>query len=203
MLIEIAVAAPALALIGGLVAYLRQSQPGRLRSLEDAERAQKSGEAVTGRVTGAVGGGLKIDIGLPAFLPVSSIDVGPVEDLDAYVGRKLRVRLILVNKRLGNIVVSRKSVLKSEAAEREARVSEAIKIRPDQWPCYEVTFTDKEGTVSGLIEPEPGGRMLIWENEFNTHPKRRKRIVKALCAKLNSERTKYRVFWDQDRLGRG
>ena len=58
-----------------------------------------------------------MDIGVRAFLPGSQIDVRPVRNLDALRGQELRMRVIKVNKKRGNIVLSRKALLEEENAE--------------------------------------------------------------------------------------
>ena len=67
----------------------------------------------------SIKGGLAVDIGVRAFLPGSQIDVRPVRNLDALKGQELRMRVIKVNKKRGNIVLSRKALLEEENAEKK------------------------------------------------------------------------------------
>ena len=89
--------------------------------IEDAHRAD---EVITGIVTDRVKGGLSVDIGVRAFLPGSQVDLRPVRNLEALRGEEIRVKVIKVNKRRANVVVSRKSVLEKE---RESEKKETLK----------------------------------------------------------------------------
>lgn len=78
---------------------------------EQIEQAYKSGATITGRVADRIKGGLRVDIGgIQAFLPGSQVDVRPVRNLDIYRNKDLEVRVIKINKKRGNIVLSRKVV---------------------------------------------------------------------------------------------
>ncbi|HEU4982949.1 MAG TPA: 30S ribosomal protein S1 [Acidobacteriaceae bacterium] len=82
------------------------------------EAAANEKTSITGTVVGRVKGGLTIDIGTKAFLPGSQLEIRPVRNLDAYIGQQIEVRVIKLNKKRGNIVVSRKEILEEEQAER-------------------------------------------------------------------------------------
>ena len=86
---------------------------------DDIEKAYVDRRVVIGRVIERIKGGLAVDIGVRAFLPGSQIDVRPVRNLDALKGQELRVRVIKVNKKRGNIVLSRKALLEEENAEKK------------------------------------------------------------------------------------
>lgn len=84
----------------------------RLQTWDQIERASKEGTNVIGRVTDRIKGGLRVDIGgIQAFLPGSQVDVRPVRNLDSFRNKEIEVRVIKVNKKRGNIVLSRKVVL--------------------------------------------------------------------------------------------
>lgn len=84
----------------------------RLQTWDQIERASKEGTNVIGRVTDRIKGGLRVDIGgIQAFLPGSQVDVRPVRNLDSFRNKEIEVRVIKVNKKRGNIVLSRKTVL--------------------------------------------------------------------------------------------
>ena len=93
---------------------------------DDVERAYQERRVVVGRVIERVKGGLAVDIGVRAFLPGSQVDVRPVRNLDALRGQELRMRVIKVNKKRGNIVLSRKAVLEEENAERKTQTLETL-----------------------------------------------------------------------------
>jgi small subunit ribosomal protein S1 len=69
---------------------------------------------VKGLVVSRVKGGLTVDIGIKAFLPGSQIEVRPVRNLDGYIGQEIEVRVIKLNKKRGNVVISRKELLEEE-----------------------------------------------------------------------------------------
>src|SRR5450756_1493092 len=71
-------------------------------------------------------GGLAVDIGVRAFLPGSQVDVRPVRNLDALRNQELRMRVIKVNKKRGNIVLSRKILLEEENAEKKKHTLETL-----------------------------------------------------------------------------
>jgi small subunit ribosomal protein S1 len=94
-----------------------------LQVMDDLERAASDNTPVTGYVTGKVKGGLAVDIGIPAFLPSSQVELRPSANLDAYVGQQIEVRILKLNRRRGNAVVSHRVLLESEL---EARKAEAL-----------------------------------------------------------------------------
>ena len=91
----------------------------RQHAWEHLEKAAASGTPVTGKVTNKIKGGLTVDIGVVAFLPSSQIEARPVHNLDAYLGRDLDVRILKLNRRRGNAVVSRRVLLEQESTARK------------------------------------------------------------------------------------
>lgn len=87
---------------------------------EHLEKAAAEGSSVKGRVMSKIKGGLATDIGVVAFLPSSQVDVRPSPNLDQYVGQELDVRILKLNRRRGNAVVSRRVLLESEMQARKA-----------------------------------------------------------------------------------
>ena len=72
------------------------------------------GGVIEGKITGKVKGGLTVDIGLPAFLPASQVDLRPSGNLDKYVGQTGMFKIIKMNRKRGNIVLSRRVLLEEE-----------------------------------------------------------------------------------------
>jgi len=105
---------------------LSKEKAERLKVSDVVEKAYETGEPVTGRVIDRIKGGLKVDIGLPAFLPGSLVDVRPVRNLESLRGEEFRMRVIKVNKRRGNIVLSRKAILEEENAEKKKKTLEDL-----------------------------------------------------------------------------
>ena len=98
---------------------LSREKAEKMKIWDEVERAFAERKVVIGRVVERIKGGLAVDIGVRAFLPGSQIDVRPVRNLDALKGQELRMRVIKVNKKRGNIVLSRKVLLEEENAEKK------------------------------------------------------------------------------------
>lgn len=78
--------------------------------------AGQEGGIIEGTITGKVNGGFTVDIGVQAFLPSSQVDIRPSSDTDSYIGLKGRFKVIKINQRRDNIVLSRRAVLEEERA---------------------------------------------------------------------------------------
>ena len=98
---------------------LSREKAEKMKIWDEVEKAFQDRKVVIGRVIERIKGGLAVDIGVRAFLPGSQIDVRPVRNLDALKGQELRMRVIKVNKKRGNIVLSRKALLEEENAEKK------------------------------------------------------------------------------------
>ena len=98
---------------------LSREKAEKMKIWDEVEKAYADRKVVIGRVIERIKGGLAVDIGVRAFLPGSQIDVRPVRNLDSLRGRELRMRVIKVNKKRGNIVLSRKALLEEENAEKK------------------------------------------------------------------------------------
>jgi len=98
---------------------LSKEKAEKMKVWDDVERSYQERRVITGRVIERVKGGLAVDIGVRAFLPGSQVDLRPVRNLDSLRGQDLRMRVIKVNKKRGNIVLSRKAVLEEENAEKK------------------------------------------------------------------------------------
>src|SRR5690348_14456861 len=95
---------------------LSHAKAEKFKVWRELEQAFQSETAVEGVVLGKVKGGLKVDIGVPAFLPGSHVDIRPARNLDRYVGQRGRFQILKFNRARGNVVVSRRSVLERERA---------------------------------------------------------------------------------------
>jgi small subunit ribosomal protein S1 len=105
---------------------LSREKAEKMKIWDEVERAFAEKKVVIGRVIERIKGGLAVDIGVRAFLPGSQIDVRPVRNLDALKGQELRMRVIKVNKKRGNIVLSRKVLLEDENAEKKKTTLETL-----------------------------------------------------------------------------
>jgi small subunit ribosomal protein S1 len=105
---------------------LSREKAERMKIWDEIERAYRDGSVVKGRVIERIKGGLAVDIGVRAFLPGSQIDLRPVRNLDSLRGEEFEMRVIKVNKKRGNIVLSRKAVLEETAQADKARTLEIL-----------------------------------------------------------------------------
>ena len=100
---------------------LSKEKAEKMKIWEEVEQAYNEGKIVRGIVKERIKGGLAVDIGVRAFLPGSLVDMRPVRNLDALKGKELRMRVIKVNRKRGNIVLSRKAVLEEENQEKKKK----------------------------------------------------------------------------------
>ncbi|HEY9232231.1 MAG TPA: 30S ribosomal protein S1 [Blastocatellia bacterium] len=108
-------------------AILSRAAAVQVQSWEKLRRAHQNHETITGRVTERIKGGLKVDLeGIPAFLPGSQVDVRPVRNLESFMNQDIEVRVIKLNRKRGNVVVSRKAVLEEEASHKKTETLEQI-----------------------------------------------------------------------------
>jgi len=101
-----------------------------IRAWDEISSACEKDQVVEGTVIGKVKGGLSVDIGVKAFLPGSQIDTKPVKNLDKFLGKRLKFKIIKFNKKRGNIVLSRRAVVSQERelqrAETLANIQEGV-----------------------------------------------------------------------------
>ena len=101
---------------------LSKEKADKMKVWEDLEKAYKDEKIVEGRVLSRIKGGMMVDIGVKAFLPGSQIDLHPVRDLDGLVGKSFPLKIIKINHRRGNVVVSRR-VLLEESRDRKRQTT--------------------------------------------------------------------------------
>src|SRR5450756_75726 len=99
---------------------LSHTKAARLRIWDDLEKASNDQLILSGRVLGRVKGGLAVDVGVKAFMPGSQADPRPVHNLDSLIGQDIPVKIIKLNRRRGNVVVSRKVALEEEINSRKS-----------------------------------------------------------------------------------
>lgn len=93
---------------------LSKDKADMLRAWSDISKAAENEEIIEGVVISKVKGGLSVDIGVKAFLPGSQIDLRPVKNIDSFIGKKFKFKVIKFNKKRGNIVLSRRALLEEE-----------------------------------------------------------------------------------------
>jgi len=109
---------------GGYLASYERAQ--RLRVWDTIEKAAADKTPILGMVVSRVKGGVTVDIGLKAFLPGSQLEIRPVRNLDGYIGQQIEVRVIKLNKKRGNVVVSRKEILEEEQNAKRSQTLEQL-----------------------------------------------------------------------------
>jgi small subunit ribosomal protein S1 len=105
------------------------------------EGAAESGEPVEGTVIEVVKGGLILDLGVRGFLPASLVDIRRVQDLDEFMGKQLRCKVIELNRSRNNVVLSRRAVLEEERKEMRQAILDRLS------PGDVVT-----GTISNIVD---------------------------------------------------
>ncbi|MBW6486662.1 MAG: 30S ribosomal protein S1 [Syntrophobacterales bacterium] len=106
---------------GNLV--LSRDKAAKIKVWDDVKIACEQNAPMKGIVLERVKGGLSVDIGIPAFLPGSQVDVRPVRDLDRYVGQTLEFNILKYDRKRNNVVLSRRSILEKD---REAEKVETL-----------------------------------------------------------------------------
>ena len=98
----------------------------RRRVWERIEKAYREHTTVTGKVAERIKGGLVVNIGVRAFLPASQIELRPAHDLDAWKDQDIDVRILKLNRKRGNVVVSRRAILEDEAKAKRDALAETL-----------------------------------------------------------------------------
>src|SRR5262250_218090 len=109
----------------GLI-VLSKDKADKIRVWDVITQAFEKNRPVEGRVVEVVKGGLAIDVGVKAFLPGSQVDLRPVKNLASMVGQTIRSKVIKLNRRRGNVVLSRRSVLEEEREEKKKHTLEVL-----------------------------------------------------------------------------
>ncbi len=120
---------------------LSHSKASRLRVWDTLERAMREQLLVSAHVMERTKGGLMVDVGVLAFMPGSQVDVRPIHDLDQFIGQDIPVKILKINRRRGNVVVSRKMAIEEDLQARKQTALEHL---------YEGAVV--AGTVKNLTE---------------------------------------------------
>ena len=106
---------------------LSKNKADMMKAWNDISKAAENEEVIEGTVVAKVKGGLSVDIGVTAFLPGSQIDLRPVRNVDVFLGKKFKFKVIKFNKKRGNIVLSRRALLEEERESQRAQTLDQIK----------------------------------------------------------------------------
>src|SRR5215469_10167745 len=98
----------------------------RRRVWERIEKSYREHATITGKITERIKGGLVVDIGVRSFLPASQIELRPVHDLEGWKDREIEVRVLKLNRKRGNVVVSRRVILEEELKAKRDALAETL-----------------------------------------------------------------------------
>ncbi|MCL2341156.1 MAG: 30S ribosomal protein S1 [Proteobacteria bacterium] len=97
---------------GGLL--LSREKAIAIKVWEQIAKIQEEDGTIEGRIDNRVKGGMSVDIGVPAFLPYSQIDLRPVKDLDGLLGQTFEFKILKFNRKRNNVVISRRAILENQ-----------------------------------------------------------------------------------------
>ncbi len=109
------------------IIVLSKEKAAALKVWETIKEVYEKDGVIKGRITEKVKGGFTVDIGIPAFLPGSQVDVKPVKDMDGLIGAQLEFKIVKYNKRRHNVVLSRRMLIESEITRQREKLMEALK----------------------------------------------------------------------------
>ncbi len=106
---------------------LSKRKAERMQVWSEIEKSYQAGETIKGRVIDRIKGGLTVDIGIRAFLPGSLVDIRPIKHLESLRGEELEFKVISMDKRRNNVVLSRKAILEREFKAKKAETLEKLR----------------------------------------------------------------------------
>lgn len=110
----------------GLLVLSKQRVDG-IKTWQKIDQSMEDGSPVEGTVASEVKGGFLVDIGVSAFLPISQVDTKPVKNPASFIGRHLKYKVIKVNKKKGNVIVSRRLLLEEERERKRTEFWKNVK----------------------------------------------------------------------------
>ncbi len=105
---------------------LSHEKASRLKIWDNLEKALGEQLTISGRVQGRVKGGLSVDVGVRAFMPGSQVDVRPIRNVEQFIGHDIPVKVVKLNRKRGNVVVSRKLAVQEEVDARKTVTLEML-----------------------------------------------------------------------------
>jgi len=111
----------------GLV-QISKRKADRIRGWESIVNTKKEGDAVTGKVTRKIKGGLLVDIGVPVFLPASQVDIRRPADIGEYLNRTIEAEILKIDLERRNIVISRRKLLEKQRIEAKQKLFNEVQI---------------------------------------------------------------------------
>jgi small subunit ribosomal protein S1 len=105
---------------------LSKDKADKFRFWEEISRAWNEDQVIQGKIVSRIKGGLTVDIGVPAFLPGSQIDIRPIRNLEKLIGSTFKFKIIKLNRRRGNVVLSRRILLEKERETQRLKTLEVL-----------------------------------------------------------------------------
>ncbi len=107
---------------------LSKEKADKAKIWDEITKAYDNDKEIEGTVIDKVKGGLSVDIGVRGFLPGSQVDLRPVRDLSSFIGRKIAMKILKLNRQRGNIVLSRRAVLEKGREEKRKETLAKLKV---------------------------------------------------------------------------
>lgn len=107
---------------------LSKIKADRIKNWENIQKIYEEDGVIEGVITRRVKGGLKVDIGIDAFMPASQLTFRPTGDLEKFIGQRMEFKIIKLTRRRRNVVVSRRKLLEEQRADEKQRLLETIKV---------------------------------------------------------------------------
>lgn len=107
---------------------LSKMKADRIKNWEHIQKIYEEDGIIEGVITRRVKGGLKVDIGIDAFMPASQLTFRPTGDLERYIGQRMEFKIIKLTRRRRNVVVSRRKLLEEQRADEKQRLLDSIKL---------------------------------------------------------------------------
>ncbi len=108
------------------VIHLSKDKADKIKAWREITKACNEGEVIEGTIVARVKGGMSVDIGVTAFLPGSQIDIRPVRNMDELIGRTFKFKVLKLNEKRNNIVISRRALLEEEREKKRKELLEKI-----------------------------------------------------------------------------
>jgi len=109
---------------GGL--QLSREKAIAIKVWEKIAEIQEEDGTIEGRIESRVKGGMSVDVGVPAFLPYSQIDLRPVKDLDSLIGQSFEFKVLKFNRKRNNVVISRRAILEEQRAKLREKMCSSL-----------------------------------------------------------------------------
>jgi small subunit ribosomal protein S1 len=123
------------------IIILSKEKAAKIKIWDEIREIYEKGGTIKGKIIARVKGGMSVDIGLPAFLPGSQINLKPIKDFDSHIGTVQEFKILKYNKRRSNIVLSRRAILESERSAMREKTLQHLQVGAVM-----------EGTVKNITE---------------------------------------------------